>query len=251
MRIHFLSHLQGWVWSVTNDSQRPTEVITGSWDKSVRIWDLSMNGENTQTFKYHPSAILTLTSDNGSIYTGSYDKRVRSFDPRSGDIHEITQQKGPILSLIVDGQFILSGSEDKTINICDRRMTPYPVSSIGVGSGVLCMNLSHNHGFNYLRVGSLNGTLHTYDTTNQCFVLLDSHQLWQHQKVLELENFHGALIACASTGYFKAYSPDRGLKLLGKHHEHSLDISSVYAHNEVLITGADTVCLWKYRNFQN
>ena len=232
---------------MTNDAEKPTEVITGSWDKTVKVWDLNRSGENIETYKYHPSAILTLSSDNGLIYTGSYDKKVRCFDPRSGDIQEITQQKGPILSLIVDGQFILTGSEDRTINICDRRMTPYPVSSIGVGSGILCMNLSHNLGFNYLRVGSLNGTLLTYDTTNQSFVLLDSHQLWQDHKVLKLGNFHGALIACASTGYFKAFSPDRGLKLLETHHEHSLDISSVFSRKEVMITGADIVCIWKYR----
>lgn len=232
---------------MTNDAQRPTEVITGSWDKKVKVWDLNQNGLNTQTYKYHPSAILTLISDKGLIYTGSYDKKVRCFDPRSNDVHDIAHHKGPILSLIVDDDFILSGSDDKTINISDRRMTSCPVSSIGVGSGVLCMNLSRIQGFRYLRVGSLNGTLHTYDTTNQTFLLLDTFELWGKQKVLKLENFHGALIACASTGYFKAYTPDRSLKLLATHHEHALDISSVFARNDVMVTGADTVSFWKYR----
>lgn len=235
------------MWSVTNDSQRPTEVITGSWDKRVKVWDLNQNGENIETYNYHPSAILSLVSHHGSIYTGSYDKKVRCFDARSKHVSDITQHKGPILSLIVDNDFILSGSEDKTIRISDRRMTPNPVASIGVGSGVLCMNLAFNHGFQYLRVGSLNGTLHTYDTTNQNFILLDTFQLWEKQKVLKLENFHGALIACASQGFFKAYTPDRGLKLLATHHEHSLDVSSVFARNDIMITGSDSVCLWKFR----
>ena len=239
------------MWSVTDDPEKPNEVITGSWDKRVKVWDLNRNGENIETYKYHPSAILTLSIDDGLIYTGCYDKRVRSFDPRSGDAQVITHHKGPILSLIVDGQLILSGSEDKTINICDRRMTPYPVSSISVGGGVLCMNLSHKYGFNYLRVGSLNGMLHTYDTTNQNFVFLDSYQLWEHHKVQKLENFHGAVVACASTGFFKAYTPDRGLKLLENQHEHGSDISSAFVRSDTLITGADTVCLWKYRPVEN
>ena len=236
------------MWSITNDAQKPNEVITGSWDKRVKIWDLGQNGMNAQTYNYHTSAVLTIVAEKGLIYTGSFDKKVRCFDPRSNDIQEISHHKGPVYSLIIDNDLIYSGSQDKTINIYDRRMTSNPVSSIAVGSGVLCMNLSHSQGFRYLRVGSLNGTLHTYDTTDQSFVLLDTYELWESHKVLKLETFHGAVVACASTGYFRAYSPDRGLKLLGNHHEHALDISSVFARNDVLITGADTVCLWKYRS---
>eukprot|EP00795_Rhopilema_esculentum_P005276 gene5276-426_t len=243
-----LSGHTGWVWSVTTDARQPHEVITGSWDKSVKVWDLNKNAENIHTFKYHPSAILTMTSYNGLILSGCYDKKVRSFDPRSEDVQEIIQHKGPILSLIVHEDFVISGSEDKTVSICDRRMTGHTLSSIGIGSEVLSMNLAHDMGFQYLRIGSKKGVLNLYDTSSQNFVLLESYQLWKDHKVLKLENFHGALIACASTGYYRAYTPDRSLKLLGTFHEHTLEISSVHSRNGIMVTGGcdDTVALWRY-----
>ena len=236
------------MWSVASDIQRPYEVITSSWDQKIKIWDLNRNGENTETYKYHPAAVLALSAQEDLLYTGCYDKIVRIFDPKSNGVQEVTKHKGPVLSLIIDKDMIISGSEDKTIHICDRRMMTKTVTSINVGSRVLCMNLAHEQGFSYLRAGSLNGKLQTYDTSDQSFVLLDSHQLWEGHKVQKLENFHGAFIACSSTEDFRAYTPDRELKLLQTYHEHSNDISSAHSRNDVFVTGNcdDAIGFWKF-----
>ena len=34
--------VQGWVWSLTSDPQRPQLLYSGSWDASVRVWDVTV-----------------------------------------------------------------------------------------------------------------------------------------------------------------------------------------------------------------
>lgn len=34
--------VQGWVWSLTSDLQRPQLLYSGSWDASVRVWDVTV-----------------------------------------------------------------------------------------------------------------------------------------------------------------------------------------------------------------
>lgn len=243
-----LSGHEGWVWAVSSEATKPNEVITGSWDQKLKTWDLNRNGANIETYKYHPAAILQAMCHEGLIFTGSFDKKVRIFDPRSNDVQELAHQKGPILSLTVEKNMIISGSEDKTIAIWDRRVMTKTVKSVYFGSRVLCLSLAHEQGFNYLQAGGTNGTLNVFDTTNQAFTLLESAQIWEKSNVLNLANFHGAMIACSSAGYFKAFTPDRGLKLLQMHHEHLSDISSVHASNDILATGGcdEKVAFWKF-----
>ena len=34
--------VQGWVWSLSSDPQRPQLLYSGSWDASVRVWDVTV-----------------------------------------------------------------------------------------------------------------------------------------------------------------------------------------------------------------
>ncbi len=225
-------------------------MITGSWDNKIKIWDLERNGENTQTYKYHRTAILDAVVHDGLIYTGSYGKKIRIFDPRSQDTQILTHHKGPVLNIIVDDNMIISNSEDKTIGVFDRRMTsskPKAVLSVPCGGRVTCMNLAHEQGFNYLRAGVANGTFSIFDTTNQVFTHLESFK-WDTTKVLKFTNFYGAFMACAPGGVLKVYSPDRRRLLLDSFQKHDHDISSVHNRNGIMVTGScdDTVGFWKF-----
>ena len=52
-------------------------LITGSWDKTVRLWDL--HGKVLQVFKGHEAGIegVAFSPDDKSIITGSGDKTAR------------------------------------------------------------------------------------------------------------------------------------------------------------------------------
>ena len=53
---------------------------------------------------------------------GGYDKKVYHIDPRAGVIHETkAYHKKPVLALAVDDNYIITGSEDSTVKVFDRR----------------------------------------------------------------------------------------------------------------------------------
>ena len=55
-------------------------LLTGSWDKTVRLWD--MHGKILQVFKGHEAEIegVTFSPDDKTILTGSDDKTARLWD---------------------------------------------------------------------------------------------------------------------------------------------------------------------------
>ena len=201
-----------------------------------------------KTYNYHPSAILSAACQDGLIFTGSFDKKVRIFDTRSEDIKELVYHKKPVLSLLVKDNLLVTGSEDKTIGVFDRRMLSSEIQSVAVDSPVLSINLAVEQGFNYLRASGNKGSLYVYDMTGQRLVLLDCMELWKTFKVTKLCNFQGALLACSQDGSFKAYSPDRSFMLLDTQHKHSMDITDAHSRRRMLITGCsdDSVAIWKF-----
>eukprot|EP00794_Sanderia_malayensis_P012734 gene12734-14039_t len=248
-QVALLSGFEGWVWAVTSNPGKGNEVITGAFDKKVKIWDLTRNGELIETYNYHPAAVLDIVCCDGSLFTACWDSKIRIFDPRSNDVQKLCHHRRPVLSLIVQDNMIISNSEDKTICICDRRMvSSKQVQKINLENQALCLNSGQDQGLNYLRAGGKDGTMNIFDTTDHVFTQLDSLHLWDTLKVFKIGNFQGAVIACAVTGFFKAYTPDRGMSLLGTFHEHTHDISSIHSRSRIMATGScdNTIGFWKF-----
>lgn len=94
-------------------------ILTGSADKTVRLWDL--HGNTVQEFKGHTDSVYSVafSPDGKTILTGSYDKTARLWD-----LHEKTKQmfKGPTDAVTSeafspDCKAILTGSNDYTARL--------------------------------------------------------------------------------------------------------------------------------------
>lgn len=236
------------MWSIGAEVATPNIVVTASWDKSVRIWDLAREGENVNTLEYHPAAVLNLVCKDGLYFTGCYDKMIRAFDPLSGNIvFKSRHHSRPVVSLIVTDQFIFTGSEDKSIGIYDLRMNKL-LSRISTDTPVMCMNTGREQGFNYLRAGGKCGSFYVYTMTADRFTLLNATDLWSDYKLTQLCNFQGAVAACSQDGSVRFYTPDRRMRLLEKRSEHFGDVASAHVRNGVLATGSsdNSIVLWKF-----
>jgi WD40 repeat protein len=110
-----------WVWSlaVLNDGR----LVSGSEDKTIRLWDLEMT--SSIVFTGHEGGVVSLTIlADGQIASASKDRTIRIWDPASGNSVVFEGHLGSVWALVAlrDGRFV-SGSADKTIFIWDPSKT--------------------------------------------------------------------------------------------------------------------------------
>nr|XP_035966778.1 F-box/WD repeat-containing protein 9 isoform X5 [Halichoerus grypus] len=71
---------KGWVWSLAALDHR---VCSGSWDSTVKLWDMAADGQQFGEIK-GKAAVLCLSYRPDILVTGTYDKKVTVYDPRGG-----------------------------------------------------------------------------------------------------------------------------------------------------------------------
>ena len=100
-----------------------TRIVSGSWDKSVRIWDAS-TGALLTMLNGHTSYVssVAFSSDGTRIVSGSWDKSVCIWDASTGALLMMLNVHTDDVSSVAfssDGTRIVSGSWDKSVRIWD------------------------------------------------------------------------------------------------------------------------------------
>ncbi|ETO09924.1 NB-ARC domain-containing protein, partial [Reticulomyxa filosa] len=119
------SYLQGHSNSVTSVGFSPDgfKIVSGSRDKTVRIWDVS-SGKQIKSLEGHSNIIHSagFSPDGSKIVSGSQDKTIRIWDVSSGEQIQLLKEHSSIVASVgfsPDGSKIVSGSSDTTIRIWD------------------------------------------------------------------------------------------------------------------------------------
>ena len=78
------------------------ELISGSLDKSIRLWDLKSN-KSVRLFKGHSNWVQCLVQLNShELISGSWDKTIKFWDMKTGRcLKTLEEHKGTINSLTV------------------------------------------------------------------------------------------------------------------------------------------------------
>lgn len=119
-----------------------------SWDKKVRIYEVSPTGSTEGRALYeHDAPVLSTrwTSDGTKVISGGADKQVKLYDIQSGQAQTIGMHDGPVKTVRfvecgpTNTQVVVSGSWDKTLRYWDTRQ-PQPVSTIQLPERVYAMD---------------------------------------------------------------------------------------------------------------
>jgi WD40 repeat protein len=99
------------------------QVVSGSYDKTVRLWDAA-TGAALQTLEGHlgPVNSVAFSPDGKQVVSGSYDKTVRLWDAATGAaLQTLEGHSGPVSSVAFspDGKQVVSGSYDDTVRLWD------------------------------------------------------------------------------------------------------------------------------------
>ena len=100
-------------------------IVSGSYDNTIRIWDVSTGVEVRPALEGHTGSVnsVSFSPDGRYIVSGSNDNTIRIWDVSTGvEVHPALEGHTSFVesvSFSPDGRYIVSGSYDRTIRIWD------------------------------------------------------------------------------------------------------------------------------------
>ncbi|XP_066563859.1 F-box/WD repeat-containing protein 9-like [Amia ocellicauda] len=190
---------RGWVWSLAGNGSR---LCSGSFDSTVRLWDLGAGGVSAGEVRGR-AAVICLACLPDVLVAGSYDKKVTIYDPRASDplVKSLRLHGNAVLCVAADDHYILSGSEDRTLAVFDRRAGRL-LHKIQLSSFPRC--LSYGCEGAELWAGDNQGQLHAFSPSCGSFLPLGQFSVGHRALVTGVHSSPGALYTCSTDCTVKA-----------------------------------------------
>nr|XP_040146334.1 F-box/WD repeat-containing protein 9 isoform X2 [Ictidomys tridecemlineatus] len=191
---------KGWVWSLASQDHR---VCSGSWDSTVKLWDMAADGQQFGEIKGR-AAVLCLSYRPDVLVAGTYDKKVTIYDPRAGpaQLQSRRLHSSAVLALVADDRHIVSSSEDHTLVVFDRRANSV-LQRLQLDSYLLCMSYQEPQ----LWTGDNGGLLHVFASCDGCFQLVRSFDVGHRSQITGIKHSLGALYTTSTDKTFRVHVP--------------------------------------------
>ena len=98
-------------------------VISGSWDKTLKLWDVT-TGKELRSFQGHTDSVssVAFSPDGRFVISGSYDETLKLWEVTTGRELRCFEGHTSYVNSVAfspDGHFVISGSGDETLKLWD------------------------------------------------------------------------------------------------------------------------------------
>ncbi|KAL0274569.1 UNVERIFIED_CONTAM: hypothetical protein PYX00_002670 [Menopon gallinae] len=159
----------------------PAKVVTGSCDRTLKIWDLRCRACVETKFAGSTCYDLVTSDSVGStIISGHYDNKIRFWDARSGSSANDIALNGKVTSLDLsrDAKYLLSCVRDDSLKLLDLRMNQIVTSFSADGFKVPCdwSRATFSPDGQHVTVGSADGSVYIWSVaTSKVETILKEH----------------------------------------------------------------------------
>ncbi|KAM3924934.1 F-box/WD repeat-containing protein 9 isoform 1-T1 [Leptodactylus fuscus] len=231
---------KGWAWTLAACENR---VCSGSWDSTIKIWDIGAEGQMVQDIRGR-AAILCLAYLPDILLAGSYDKRVSAYDPRAASplIKSRKIHSSPVLSIVADDRHIVSGSEDRTLVVFDRRVNAV-LQRIQLDNYLFCMSYQSPQ----LWAGDNHGLVHMYGSHGGTFQHLRTFDVGHESQITGIWHSAGILYTTSTDKTMKVHIPtDPPTTITSQSHNCVVNGVSVAGRTVAAASGGQTLEIWRF-----
>ncbi|KAM9731947.1 F-box/WD repeat-containing protein 9 isoform 2-T2 [Dama dama] len=230
---------KGWVWSLAALDHR---VCSGSWDSTVKLWDMAADGQQFGEIKAK-AAVLCLSYRPDILVTGTYDKKVTVYDPRVGPalLKSRRLHSSAVLALLADDRHIISGSEDHTLVVFDRRANSV-LQRLQLDSYLLCMSYQEPQ----LWAGDNHGLLHVFANRSGCFQLVRSFDVGHRSQITGIKHSLGALYTTSTDKTIRVHVPTDPPRTICTRSHHNV-LNGICAEGNLVVAASGGLSLEVWR----
>ncbi|XP_077183375.1 F-box/WD repeat-containing protein 9 isoform X2 [Paroedura picta] len=230
---------KGWVWSL---AARDNRVCSGSWDSTVKLWDIAADGQQFGEIR-GKAAVLCLSYLPDILVTGTYDKKVTVYDPRAPQplVKSRKLHSNAVLSLVADERFIISGSEDRTLVFFDRR-TNSVLQRLQLDSYLLTMSYQGCQ----LWAGDNHGLLYVFQNRGDSFQHVKYYDVGHRSQITGVQHSLGTLYTASTDKTLRVHIPtDPPKTICSRTHSSMLSGISVAGNIAVAASGGLSLEVWR------
>ncbi|XP_037674579.1 F-box/WD repeat-containing protein 9 isoform X2 [Choloepus didactylus] len=230
---------EGWVWSLAAQDHR---VCSGSWDSTVKLWDMAADGQQFGEIK-GKAAVLCLSYRPDILVTGTYDKKVTVYDPRAGPslLQSRRLHSSAVLALLADDRHIISGSEDRTLVVFDRRANGV-LQRLQLDSYLLCMSYQEPQ----LWAGDNHGLLHVFANRHGRFQLVRSFDVGHRSQITGIQHSLGALYTTSTDKSIRVHLPTDPPRTICTRSHHDV-VNGICAEGNLVVAASGGLSLEVWR----
>jgi WD40 repeat protein len=200
-------------------------IVSGSEDRTIRIWDARTGNPTLPPFKSHTDMVssISVSLDGRRIASGSIDKTIMVWDATNGQViaGPFQGHTNTVFSVAFspDDKQVVSGSADKTIRVWDIQTEKNVVGPLKGHTDYIYHVVFSDDG-KRIASASRDTTVRVWDVDSGTLILGPLTMHTDHVYVVEFSPDGKRLVSGAWGGYFCVVDADTGALVSGPLHRH-------------------------------